>query len=463
MNVTEALQFADRLVFQQTEKHLDDSQKTVIKGVWESKTYEEIARISHLSERHVRDVGYKLWQILSEALGEDIKKNNFRSSFERLELKSSQFINIQSSHNFKFCSYPYPSQDREPKNEDKSQKIDLTLAPKIIHFYRRNTELQTLSHWLINQNTRLIAVLGLSGIGKTTLVKRFVDSFSGSASRNRTLDRFEIIIWRNLKFPESLDALVNDLLQVCHQEPKETISDRLKQLFALFAEKRCLIILDDVQNLFIPGEFAGQYQPEYQDYQNFFKAIAGRDHQSHLILISQEKCAEMECLDEDLYPIKCLELSGLDGVEILNHTGLKDEDSWTSLLNLYQGNPADLKSIAILIKNIFGGHVAEFLGENTLVITKEMQVALHQLFNRLSPSEQQLILTLSQDQALSREELRQRLDLSSMDLMNGLQSLQQRYLVRKINRDSASAPLRDRLLFQLSPVIQEYVRNFCQK
>ncbi|WP_231636841.1 hypothetical protein [Planktothricoides sp. SR001] len=89
-----------------------------------------------------------------------------------------------------------------------------------------------------------------------------------------------------------------------------------------------------------------------------------------------------------------------------------------------------------------------------MVITKEMQVALQQLFNRLSPSEQQLILALSQDQALSREELRQRLDLSSMDLMNGLQSLQQRYLVRKINRE--------RLLFQLSPVMQEYVRNFCQ-
>lgn len=163
----------------------------------------------------------------------------------------------------------------------------------------------------------------------------------------------------------------------------------------------------------------------------------------------------MECLDEDLYPIKCLELSGLDAVEILNHTGLQDEDSWSDLLKLYQGNPADLKSIAILIKNIFAGHVAEFLGENSLVITKEMQVSLQQLFNRLSPIEQQITLALSQDQGLSREELRQRLDLSSMDLMNGLSSLQQRYLLRKINSE--------RLLFQLSPVMGEYVRNFGQK
>jgi hypothetical protein len=40
----------------------------VIKGVWEGKTYEEIAENNHRSERHVRDVGYKLWKILSESI-----------------------------------------------------------------------------------------------------------------------------------------------------------------------------------------------------------------------------------------------------------------------------------------------------------------------------------------------------------------------------------------------------------
>ena len=55
---------------------------------------------------------------------------------------------------------------------------------------------------------------------------------------------------------------------------------------------------------------------------------------------------------------------------------------------------------------------------------------------------------------VSREYLKQSLDLSSMDLINGLQSLQQRYLVRKIKED--------KILFKLSSVFREYVKNCCQ-
>lgn len=35
--------------------------------------------------------------------------------------------------------------------------------------------------------------------------------------------------------------------------------------------------------------------------------IAHIEHQSSIILISQEQCSEMHCLDEQLYPVKCLE------------------------------------------------------------------------------------------------------------------------------------------------------------
>jgi len=443
-------------VVERTGKHLDDVQRAVVEGTWERQTYDDIAQKCYVTKNHVGDVGAELWQLLSEILGEDIKKTNFRSSLERVYIESSDNSNIYhiNGSNNNFCPTQISNQ-LSPINKLKQSDIntqstshyrDLTVAPQIINFYARQSEIQTLSNSILNQNTRLISVLGLSGIGKTTLVKRFVDL---------NLQEFEVIIWISLKFPKPLELLVNDLLNACKQEAKETIDDKLKQLLDVFRDKKCLIILDDVHNIFIYGQFAGQYKSEYQDYQNFFTMITETEHQSNVILISQEQCAEMECLDEELYPIKCLELSDLDDMAILKCTGLKDEDSWLKLINLYEGNPGYLKSIAMAIKKIFDGNVAEFLAENSLIITKDMQYNFHQLFNRLSPREQQLVLELSKfDRPVSREYLRESLDLSSMDLINGLQSLQQRYLVTKIKED--------KILFKLSSVFREYVKNCCQ-
>ena len=455
MMITEILQIADHLVFSQTGKHLDNLQEAVIKGVWQNETYREIAEECNHSEGRVRDVGYKLWEILSKQLGEDINKSNFRSTFKRLNITSSQNQNIcqNGNHNFNYSPeilYNSKQNSQEKLNNALSKSVsnDLTLAPKIINCYNRESELKTVYNWILDNNIRLISVLGLSGIGKTTLVKRWVDL---------NLDQFEVIIWKSLKYPKPLELLINDLLNACNQESKATIDDNLKQLFDVFTDKKCLIILDDVHNIFTQGEFSGQYQSVYQDYQNFFKLITETEHQSHLILISQEQCAEMECLDGELYPIKSLKLSGLEDGEILSGIGLKqDQDSGLKLIEQYQGNPMYLKDVALLIKDVFDGDVAEFLAEDSLVITKEMRSHFNQLFNRLSPVEQKIVLELSKfDQPVSREDLRQHLDLSSMDLINGLKSLQQRYLVAKIKGDT--------ILFNLSCLFREYVRTIGEK
>ncbi|WP_367267863.1 NB-ARC domain-containing protein [Okeania sp. SIO2C9] len=102
-------------------------------------------------------------------------------------------------------------QETDINSQFQSAIQDLNLAPKIINFYSRYSELKNIENWIFNQNTRLISVLGTSGIGKTTLVKKFVDS---------NLQKFELIIWKSLKYPKSLPLLLNDLLQVCQEEVK---------------------------------------------------------------------------------------------------------------------------------------------------------------------------------------------------------------------------------------------------
>jgi predicted transcriptional regulator len=449
MTVTEILQLADKLLFAKQGKHLDDLQVSIIKGLCKDQTYQEIAQECNRSESRVRNIASKLLQLLSEELGENIEKTNFRSAFKRLQIASSPSAQVVCiNHNFSLHSQTFNQSNNSReidinKNQSKSMYHDLTLAPQIIKFYNRETELKTLGDWIFNQNIRLISVLGLSGIGKTTLVKRFIDL---------NVEQFEIIIWKSLKYPQSLDLLLNDFLHICQQEPANTIQAKLQQLFTILSEKKCLIILDDLQNIFANGELAGKYDIPYQDYQNFFTMLTTTEHHSNIILISQEKCAEMQCLDQQLYPLKSLELLGLDDSSILDNTGLNNPDSWSKLIQLYEGNPNYLKNIVNLIKDIYDSEVTDFLVENNLIITQNLQYHFQYIFNRLSPIEQQILLELSKlDQPISREDLKSNLALSSVDFVKGLQSLQQRYIITKIKED--------KILFKLSPVFREYMIN----
>ena len=284
----------------------------------------------------------------------------------------------------------------------------------------------------------------LSGIGKTTLVKQFVDL---------NLQHFDVVVWKNLKLSQSLDGIITEILTGVNDAPVQP-DNKLTQLFNILRQQRCLIILDDLQELFIKGELAGQFKTEYKTYHNLLTMMTDIEHQSSLILISQEQCQEMICLDEELYPIKCLELEGLESMSILKNWGLNDDEAWAKIIKLYEGNPVYLKDIVSLIKNIFGGKVADFLKEDSLIVTKDMKSRLTELFKRLSPREQEIILHLSKlDRPVSREDLRQSLSFSSMDLMNGLESLRQRYLLKRIQGEQ--------VLFDLSLVVREYVRSCC--
>lgn len=445
MTITEVLQIVDQLVEKQTGGHLDDLEKAVVKGLWQGKTYSEIAdECRYDSKNYIGDVSRKLFKILSKQLGEDVNKYNFAWTIERLAnsyIFLQQFSSINNSH-INWCSNnPQDSSKKSEQNFDKKCYHDLTLAPKITHFYDRTLELQTLSHWLTAQNTRLISVLGLPGIGKTTLVKQFIDL---------NLQNFDVVVWKSIKLSQSLDSIITEILTRINPVPIQA-DNKLTQLFNLLREQRCLIILDDVQELFASTQFAGQYKSEYKDYQTLCTKMSEIEHQSSLILISQEQCQEMLCLDEDLYPVKCLELEGVENTKILRNQGLKDEESWSKLINLYEGNPVYLKDIASLIKNVFLGKVAEFLAEDSLILTEEMKYRFSELFHRLSPIEQQIVLELSKsNQPMSREDLRQDLELSSMDLINGLQSLNRRYLLKRIERE--------KVLFNLSPLFRISLR-----
>lgn len=80
----EAKDFASKIVFSNTGKHLSDIEILVLQGAWEGKTYDDIAKIHGYSSGYInKDVGQKLWDKLSEVLPEKVTKKNFQEALKR--------------------------------------------------------------------------------------------------------------------------------------------------------------------------------------------------------------------------------------------------------------------------------------------------------------------------------------------------------------------------------------------
>ena len=96
LDLNEILQVVNNAVFNYQGKYLTDIQEKIFVGSLNGLTYEEIAQEHGYSYGHVsRTVGYKLWKILSEALGETVQKNNLVGPIRRA-IENSQFRSIDN-------------------------------------------------------------------------------------------------------------------------------------------------------------------------------------------------------------------------------------------------------------------------------------------------------------------------------------------------------------------------------
>jgi len=454
MNLKEMLKFADDIVFAKTGQHLDDLQAAVLRGTLQRETYKEIAKDFDCSESRIREIGSELWQLLSEELGEDINKKNFRSAMERLQ--NSGVLNfaqdVVMSGSFNFCGegrYPPNTPNSHPQNQETSNTKqpetphqDLSEMPELGAFYDRTPELQTLTNWILQQHSHLIALTGISGIGKTSLAVQLVQQIK---------NQFDYIIWRTINVSHTLDEFQQELIQLFSQSEKldsPTTKPKPLSLIKYLQKHRCLIILDDVHNLFSSGELAGKYKPEYEEYRHFFKQIEKLSHQSCFLLIGWEQPREISQIESQNNPIRTLQINGLDiaaAGEILRDYGLAEID-YSILIHRYQGNPLWLKSVATLIQES-GVNVTDLLQNDIILLPEDVKDILRQQWDRLSDREKQILSILAKEtQPLKLSKLIDKQPNLNLELVNVLQSLQRRCLVDKIE-DS----------FWLSPLIKQYL------
>jgi ABC-type dipeptide/oligopeptide/nickel transport system ATPase subunit len=459
MEIQDILKWTDEQLLIKTGKHLDSLQKAILEGVWSHQDYKEIALNHQRSYAHVKKEAWKLWKLLSDMIGEDIKQANVRSILERKAIstiynygKSSQIVTSNINSHINICpeNRPYPedtkpaspSPPNTPQNKNQTPIIDLTNAPALTEYYPRTTEETTLKNWILKTNARLITIYGLSGIGKSTLTLQLIQEIQ---------TEFDYIIWQSLNDKPTLTTLQTNLKQIFSQPQKTP----LPTILDYFRTYRCLIILDDLQNIFKPHEIAGQYLPQYEDYHNFFKQIATTTHQSCLILLTSEKPREIIALEGEKQPAKKLHLKGLreQAKEILKQQQLKDKEKWSELISLYQTHPTWLNIISSTINELFNGSVSQFLAEFNDIYLGDIEPVLETQLHRLSPSEKTIMGWLAnQTKPVHISQTLTETTLSKSQYWQAIQSLIRRSIVE-------IEQVEEKAIFQINPIFKQYIQS----
>jgi WD40 repeat protein/transcriptional regulator with XRE-family HTH domain len=328
-------------------------------------------------------------------------------------------------------------------------------APDVREFVGRDAERMELRQWVVSDRCRLVALLGLGGIGKTILTARLARDVA---------EDFELVYWSSLiNAPSLKEWLANAIgfLSDYRLLPPETEFELRDLLLNLLRERRCLLVLDNLETVLTSEDDAAGSTQDSAGFRGLVRILAESAHQSCVLLTSREAPADLGWLSGAADPVRVLKIGSLSVAEARSLLSTRevwgDEDAWASLVSKYAGNSLALKVVSATIQQVFGGDIAAFIAYVKETYGSAVRGIRHlmdgQVERRLSSLELRVLRWL----AIEREPVtfaRLVVDLGPSAgraaILEAVESLWRRSLIERTGRTTA---------FMLQSVVLEYVTD----
>lgn len=390
-------------------------------------------------------------EMLSKQASDSIKVKNWSRVTQLLEKAGYKktWQQIESATSTTKTTTELPNAKSAPI-EDWGEAMDA------IHFYGRSSELTQVKKWVLQEQVRLVVLLGMGGIGKTAFSVKLAEQVK---------DNFDYIIWRSLRFAPSPEVIFNQLLEILSPQTltsTKSVSNSISELVDCLRSFRCLIVLDNVDSILYSNYSYNtedylriltgnssiisnsnidlpqiQYLPGYEAFGEFIQRLGESQHQSCLLLTSREKPQELAVIEGETLPVRSLKLTGLNKLQSKGILKLKGfvtvtEEELKQIMQRYAGNPLFLKLVATAIHELFDGKINEFLQQETVVFGG-IRFCLDEQFNRLSVLEKQIMYLLAVNQGCDLQKLQKKLVLrvSQRLILEAIDLLQRRSLIER--------------------------------
>src|SRR5918997_425652 len=101
---------------------------------------------------------------------------------------------------------------------------------------------------------RVVTILGLGGLGKSSLAITFAHT---------ALSQFDVVLYRSLQTAPPLAEMLDQVIHAVSSQPVASppgLPDKITRLVQLFRERRCLLVLDNLETILQPGVHTGAYR-----------------------------------------------------------------------------------------------------------------------------------------------------------------------------------------------------------